>query len=241
MIHDKHVRFLHEPKAFFRREDCMPEHEDSKNNLISLGEGVGSKVERIKIESNNLRGHIREELDQDTSHFSEEQVQRIKFRGMYQQEDRDARQKRKAAGSEKAYQFMVRSRIPGGALTAEQYLVEDDLAGRYANGTLRITTRQGFQLHGILKGDLHATLHSINESLLSTLSACGDVNRNVMACPAPTHSRAHARVEEIAHEVAMHLDPRSKAYHEIWVDGEKLHTFKDTIEECNTSYHPIYV
>src|SRR6266567_5273360 len=183
----------------------MSDYEDSKNNLISLGEGAGSKVERIKIESHNLRGQIRDELEQDTSRFSEDQIQLIKFHGIYQQEDRDVRQQRKAAGSEKAYQFMVRSRIPGGMVTAEQYLVEDELAGRYANGTLRITTRQGFQLHGIFKGDLHSTIHTINEALLSTLAACGDVNRNVMACPAPAANRAQAQVQEIAHRIAMHL------------------------------------
>ncbi|TMB84473.1 MAG: NADPH-dependent assimilatory sulfite reductase hemoprotein subunit [Chloroflexi bacterium] len=218
----------------------MPEYEDSKNNLIALGEGVGSKVERIKIESNNLRGHIQEELDQDTSHFSEDQVQLIKFHGMYQQEDRDARQQRKAAGSEKAYQFMIRSRIPGGVVTAEQYLTVDELAGRYANGTLRITTRQGFQLHGVLKGDLHSTIHTINEALLSTLAACGDVNRNVMACPAPAADRAQAQVEEIAHRIAMRLAPHSHAYHEIWVDGEQL----DTValeQETEPIYGPTYL
>jgi len=146
-----------------------------------------------------------------------------RFDGVYQQEDRDARQARKAAHAEKAYQFMVRSRIPGGALTAEQYLVEDDLAGLYGNDTLRITTRQGLQLHGVLKGELHATIHSINEALLSTLAACGDVNRNVMACPAPTQDEAHQQVQEIANKIAMHLAPKSEAYHEIWVDGEKAH------------------
>ena len=205
------------------------------STLLHLGPGEGSKVEHIKINSNHLRGQIAEELAEDTTHFSEEQVQLIKFHGMYQQEDRDARQTRRGAGMEKAYQFMVRSRIPGGALTAEQYLVEDDLAGRYANGTLRITTRQGFQLHGILKGDLHATLHSINESLLSTLSACGDVNRNVMACPAPTATRAQAKVQEIAHQIAMHLAPHSRAYHEIWVDGERIQTV-----EAPPEVEPIY-
>ncbi|HZU00661.1 MAG TPA: NADPH-dependent assimilatory sulfite reductase hemoprotein subunit, partial [Ktedonobacteraceae bacterium] len=211
------------------------EPKETDSTLLHLGPGEGSKVEHIKINSNHLRGQIAEELAQDTTHFSEEQVQLIKFHGMYQQEDRDARQTRKGAGMEKAYQFMVRSRIPGGALTAEQYLVEDDLAGRYANGTLRITTRQGFQLHGILKGDLHATLHSINESLLSTLSACGDVNRNVMACPAPTATRAQAKVQEIAHQIAMHLAPHSRAYHEIWVDGERIQTV-----EAPPEVEPIY-
>ena len=215
----------------------MAENQEPTNNLISLGVGVGSKVERIKEGSTYLRGQIGEELQQETSRFSEDQIQLLKFHGTYQQEDRDQRQTRKAAGTEKAYQFMVRSRIPGGVLTAEQYLAEDELAGRYGNDTLRITTRQGIQLHGVLKGDLRATIHDINEVLLSTLAACGDVNRNVMACPAPTASRAHARVHEIAHTIAMHLAPRSRAYHEIWIDGEQVHTVQ---EESVDEVEPIY-
>jgi sulfite reductase (ferredoxin) len=216
------------------------ERDEFSNNLAHLGPGEGSKVERIKITSDYLRGQIAEELQENTARFSEDQVQLIKFHGMYQQEDRDSRQARKAEHAEKAYQFMVRSRIPGGALTAEQYLVEDDLAGRYGNGTMRITTRQGFQLHGILKGDLYGTIHSINEALLSTLAACGDVNRNVMACPAPIASRAQARVQEIAHDIAMHLAPHSKAYHEIWIDGEKVHTVEDE-EVVEPIYGPTYL
>jgi sulfite reductase (ferredoxin) len=192
--------------------------------LVDLGAGMGSGVERIKLESRQLHGQIAQELAEDTSRFSEDQAQLIKFHGIYQQEDRDARQARKAAGVEKAYNFMVRSRIPGGALSAAQYLAQDELAGRFANSTLRITTRQGLQLHGVLKGDLHPTLAAINRTLLSTLAACGDVNRNVMACPAPVTSRAQAQVQEIAHRIAMHLAPHSTAYHEIWVDGEQVQT-----------------
>lgn len=210
------------------------------HTLLHLGPGEGSKVEHIKVSSNHLRGQIAEELAEETTHFSEEQVQLIKFHGMYQQEDRDLRQVRKEAHTDKAYQFMIRSRIPGGALTAEQYLVEDDLAERYANGTLRITTRQSFQLHGVLKGDLYATLHRISECLLSTLSACGDVNRNVMACPAPTTSRAQAKVQEVAHQIAMHLAPRSRAYHEIWVDGEQVQTV-EAPQEVEPIYGPTYL
>ncbi|HET7637456.1 MAG TPA: NADPH-dependent assimilatory sulfite reductase hemoprotein subunit, partial [Ktedonobacteraceae bacterium] len=123
----------------------MSDDEKKIHALIDLGAGTGSKNEHIKIESDFLRGQITEELSQDTNRFSEAQVQLLKFHGTYQQEDRDARQDRKAAGAEKAYQFMIRSRIPGGVLTPEQYLVEDDLAGQFANGTLRITTRQGLQ------------------------------------------------------------------------------------------------
>ncbi len=219
------------------------EHEQysPSSNLLSLGAGGGSKVERIKIESRYLRGEIAQELAQETSHFSETQVQLIKFHGIYQQENRDLRQSRKAAGEEKAYQFMVRSRIPGGALTAEQYLVEDDLAGRYANRTLRFTTRQGIQLHGVLKHDLHSTIHAINEALLSTLAACGDVNRNVMACPAPAASRAQAQVQAVAEQIARHLAPRSRAYHEIWVDGQHVHTVEALEEEDEPIYGPTYL
>jgi sulfite reductase (ferredoxin) len=219
----------------------MTTHDQDAVTLKQLGPGVGSKVEQIKIQSNFLRGKIVEELNQETSHFTEEQVQLIKFHGMYQQEDRDARQARKVAGAEKAYQFMIRSRIPGGALTTEQYLVQDELANLYGNGTLRFTTRQSIQLHGVLKGDIHATIHAINKALLSTLAACGDVNRNVMACPAPIASRAQAQVQEIAHKIAMRLAPRSKAYHEIWIDGEKASTVGEEEEEVETIYGPTYL
>jgi sulfite reductase (ferredoxin) len=228
-----------EIQCILRSKEKMADNQEAANNLINLGVGTGSKVERIKIESQNLRGRINEELQQETSRFSEDQVQLLKFHGTYQQENRDQRQSRKAAGEEKAYQFMVRSRIPGGVLTAAQYLAQDEIAEHYANGTLRITTRQGFQLHGVLKGNLRATIHDINESLLSTLSACGDVNRNVMACSAPLASRAHARVHEIAHNIAMHLAPRSKAYHEIWIDGEQVHTVQE--EEIEPIYGPTYL
>ncbi len=215
------------------------EQDGKKTNLIQLGPGEGSKVEHVKAESQYLRGQIVEELQEDTSHFSGDQVNLMKFHGVYQQEDRDVRQARKAAGTEKAYQFMVRSRIPGGVLTAEQYLAQDDIAGQYGNDTMRITTRQGLQLHGILKGDLHATIHSINKSLLSTLAACGDVNRNVMACPAPTNDEAHQRVQEIANQITMRLAPRTSAYHEIWIDGEKAHTIE--LEDSEPIYGPTYL
>jgi sulfite reductase (ferredoxin) len=219
----------------------MTENQDATHTLLHLGAGGGSKVERIKHTSGNLRGQIGEELRQESARFSDEQVQLLKFHGAYQQEDRDLRQARKAAGEEKAYQFMVRSRIPGGVLTPEQYLAEDELAGRYGSGTLRFTTRQGIQLHGVLKGDLQATIQHINEALLSTLAACGDVNRNVMACPAPTASRAHARVHEIAHTIAMHLAPRSRAYHEIWIDGEQVATVQLPQNEIEPLYGPSYL
>src|SRR5260370_39181522 len=139
-----------------------PDQEDISpaNHLLELGPGEGSNVEHIQIESHHLRGQIVEELNHETSRFSEDHVQLIKFHGMYQQEDRDLRQTRKAAGAEKAYQFMIRSRIPGGAVTAEQYLVEDDLADRYGNNSSRVTTIHGFQLHRMIKRALRATFKS---------------------------------------------------------------------------------
>ncbi len=213
------------------------EPQERAQHLKELGPGGGSKVEQIKVNSHYLRGQIAEELAQPTTHFSDSQVQLLKFHGMYQQEDRDARQARKAAKEEKAYQFMIRSRIPGGVLTAEQYLVEDELAGAYGNETLRVTTRQGFQLHGVLKGDIQPTLKAINASLLSTLAACGDVNRNVMACPAPHANRLHAQIEAVAHDIAMRLAPRSRAYHEIWIDGEQVETVE---APQNEPVEPIY-
>src|SRR5579863_4791104 len=226
----------------------MPDSDaqEQKNTLRDLGPGVGSKVERIKVESDYLHGQIAEEMAEDSNRFSESQIQLIKFHGIYQQENRDIRKERKAAGTEKAYQFMVRSRIPGGTLTAEQYLVEDDLAGRYGNNTLRITTRQSFQLHGVLKGELQPTIRSINEALLSTLAACGDVNRNVMACPAPVSSRAQAQIQQIAERIALRMAPRSAAYHEIWVDGEQVETItqpssEEVVEPVEPMYGPTYL
>lgn len=215
----------------------MSNDEKILQTLLELGPGEGSKVEHVKIESNYLRGQIAEELQQDTSHFSADDIQLLKFHGSYQQEDRDARQSRKASGEEKAYQFMVRSRIPGGVLTAEQYLAEDDIAAKYANGTLRITTRQGFQVHGVLKGDLRPTIRAINEALLSTLAACGDVNRNVMACPAPYADAAHVQLQEIIQRIVSCLAPRSRAYHEIWLDGEQIETVQLPEEQ---DVEPIY-
>src|SRR5438045_7351277 len=126
----------------------MSDDEKTMNNLADLGPGVGSKVEQIKFESNYLRGQLAEELTEDTTHFPEQQVQLLKFSGIYQQEDRDARHIRRTSGGEKAYQFMVRSRIAGGVLTAEKYRVEDAPATRSAKGTLRVTTRQGTKLTG---------------------------------------------------------------------------------------------
>jgi sulfite reductase (ferredoxin) len=182
-----------------------------------------SAAEGIKEASRQLRGTIADELAKDADHFPEHDKQLLKFHGSYQQEDRDARKNRRKEGVGKHYMFMVRCKIPGGRLTPQQYLAMDDLAGAHANGTLRFTTRQGIQLHGVLKGHLKDTIAGINACLLSTLGACGDVERNVMACPAPHyHHGVHAQLQETAKVIAAHLAPRSRAYSEIWLNGKPL-------------------
>ena len=193
---------------------------------VSCGCGAASleprsKVEVVKEGSNYLRGTLREELAEQTEHFSEEGNQVLKFHGIYQQDDRDLRQRLKQEGKDKFWSLMVRVKVPGGVLTPEQYLVCDDLVTRYANNTLRVTTRQDFQFYGVLKKDLRATLRWINEALLTTLGACGDVERNLMCCPAPTKDRVRSRIQHYARLLSDHLLPRTRAYHEIWVDGEK--------------------
>jgi sulfite reductase (ferredoxin) len=180
-----------------------------------------SKVEVAKRNGRHLRGTIAETLDSDATHFGPDDTHLLKFHGTYQQDSRDERRGREAAGAEKAYSFMVRVAIPAGALIAEQYLALDRLADQHANGTLRVTTRQGFQFHGVLKGDLKAAIAGVNRELLTTTAACGDVQRNVMGCSAPLADADHAAVRQVAEALAGELRPRSRAYHEIWLDGEK--------------------
>ena len=180
-----------------------------------------SKVEVAKRHGRHLRGTIADVLASERTHFGHDDVALLKFHGTYQQDDRDARRALEAAGLEKAYAFMVRVAIPAGAVTGAQYLELERIADEHANGTLRVTTRQGFQFHGVLKGDLKATIAGINQSLLTTISACGDVQRNVMGCSAPLGDADHAAVRRVAEAMALELRPATHAYHEIWLDGEK--------------------
>lgn len=176
-----------------------------------------SPVETIKGESNYLRGELTEELVRDEEKFGKASVQLLKHFGTYQQDDRDLRTQMRQEGKDKSYMFMVRTRIPGGRLTSAQLLAELDLCDELGNQTLRITTRQGLQLHGILKSNLQATIAKIDETQLTTLGACGDVNRNVMCCPAPFHNHVHESIQQLADQLADHLRPRTRAYHEIWL------------------------
>jgi sulfite reductase (ferredoxin) len=187
-----------------------------------------SPVEAIKTSSRFLRGTLAEEMASGSDHFTEESKQLLKFHGSYQQEDRDARKNRdKPKG--KAYMFMIRLKLPGGKLTAEQYLAMDDICEKFANGTIRLTTRQSIQFHGILMGGLKNSIAAMNDAFVSTLGACGDVNRNVVSCPAPTGDAVRVHMQDLSDKLATHLAPKagSGAYHEIWLNGEKQNSFPE--------------
>jgi len=182
-----------------------------------------SANEGIKVRSNYLRGTIAEGLaDLSTGAISEEDGQLLKFHGTYQQDDRDLRADRRKHKLEKAYSFMIRIRVPGGVATPEQWLETDRLATQFANGTIKLTTRQAFQFHGVIKSNLKRTIKEINEAAMDTIAACGDVNRNVMCNPNPYLSSVHEEVLKVAQDISEHLTPRTRAYHEIWLDGEKI-------------------
>ena len=177
-----------------------------------------SKSEGLKERSNYLREPVATELLQETTHFTEDGIQILKFHGSYQQDNRDNRVK----GQEKDYQFMLRTRNPGGFTPPQLYLALDKLSEEYGNQTIRVTTRQGFQLHGVLKKNLKAVFSSIIKNMGSTLGACGDLNRNVMAPPAPYKNRPEYKYAlQYANNVADLLTPQTGAYYEIWLDGEK--------------------
>ncbi len=177
-----------------------------------------SKSEGLKERSNYLREPVATELLQDTTHFTEDGIQILKFHGSYQQDNRDNRVK----GQEKDYQFMLRTRNPGGLVPPQLFLALDKLSEEYGNHTLRVTTRQGFQIHGVLKKNLKAVFSSIIKNMGSTLGACGDLNRNVMAPPAPYKNRPEYQYAlQYANNVADLLTPQTGAYYEIWLDGEK--------------------
>ena len=179
-------------------------------------------VEGIKDRSGFLRGTIEEGLAKPlTGSIDEDDTQLTKFHGIYMQDDRDIRSERRKQKLEPAYSFMIRARVPGGVCTPAQWLAMDELARAHANGTLRLTTRQAFQFHGVLKSRLKGTVAGINETLLDTLAACGDVNRNVMCSPNLRLSRVHEEVYAWAGRISDHLTPKTSAYHEIWLDGKK--------------------
>ena len=189
-----------------------------------------SRNETIKAKSDHLRGTIGAELTADTPEFSDESEQLLKFHGVYQQDDRDRRKEARAKGLDKHHQLMIRTRIPGGIVSADAYLAHDEISRRWGNGTLRVTTRQDFQLHGVLKGDLKKSIRAINDALLTSLGGCGDVERNIMCCPEPLADRFHLEVQRSIAGMVAELTPRTGAYHEIWLDGEVVESSEPEVE-----------
>lgn len=213
-----------------------------KNNKVLETQNENhSDVERIKRESNYLRGTLKEMLEEPiSSGIPDDDNRLMKFHGSYLQDDRDLRNERQRQKLEPAYQFMIRVRAPGGIATPEQYLTMDELAHKYGNGTLRLTTRQSFQLYGILKWNMKSIMKEINDTLLTTLGACGDVNRNVMCNPNPYQSEIHSEVYEWTAKLSEHLSPKTKAYHEIWLDGKKAMDSKEQ-EDMEPIYGTVYL
>lgn len=195
-----------------------------------------SKVEVIKENSNYLRGPLADEMENNEPFIGKEAIQIIKFHGSYQQDDRDLRK-----GRDKHWMFMIRGRIPGGRITAEQYLSIDDLADRYGDNTIRATTRQTFQLYGIIKNELKSTLQDLNKALITTVGACGDIVRNVMATPVPDIDGRQAQVQSFADRLSDELLPATNAYHEIFLDGEKVYSGEEEVKVGEPLYGKNYL
>src|SRR5215468_11013306 len=194
-----------------------------------------SRNERIKEASEYLRGTLAEGLTEEiTGSIVEDDAQLVKFHGMYLQDDRDLRGERSAKKMEKAFSFMLRVRIPGGVLTPKQWLALDEVARIYGNGTMRLTTRQTVQLHGVIKSNLKTTLKAIDRVVLNSIAACGDINRNVMCNVLPEQSHAHKAAIDLARAISDHLLPHTPAYREIWLDGERIAGGEEEVVE------PIY-
>jgi sulfite reductase (ferredoxin) len=218
----------------------MSDDSIATTNTDQSNEPKLSPVELIKTASIYLRGTIGSELLSDSNHFGKDDLQLLKFHGTYQQDDREQRKSSGESGkSEKEYSFMVRTRIPAGIMTAQQLLAHLDLCDTIGNSTLKITTRQGLQLHGILKKDLRECMQKINQCMLTTLAACGDVNRNTMACPAPYNDSVRAAVQKLAQEISDHLSPRTQSYYELWL--KDLTSGQETLEGGSDQLvEPIY-
>ncbi len=179
--------------------------------------------EIIKLRSNYLRGTLEQSLkDNITGALSPDDAQLSKFHGFYQQDDRDIRQQRTQQLLEPYYSFMLRARLPGGVCSSKQWLAIDNISQQLGNGSIRLTTRQTFQFHGIMKHNLKPLIQQINQSMIDSIGGCGDINRNVMCNPNPQQSDLHQQVYKWAQKISEHLLPSSRAYHEIWLDGKKL-------------------
>jgi sulfite reductase (NADPH) hemoprotein beta-component len=198
-----------------------------------------SPIERIKRESRGLRGTIQESLnDAITGQVREDDTQLIKFHGMYQQDDRDVREERAKKKLENLYSFMIRLRLPGGVLSAKQWMATHHIAGEHSTGVIKITTRQTIQLHGILKSHIKPTIEAFNQARLDSIATCGDINRNVTSNALPSHSPLHQQVHAYADKISTMLMPKTRAYYEIWLDEELLEEKK---EETDLLYEDRYL
>ncbi|KAI0629161.1 sulfite reductase subunit beta [Trametes polyzona] len=196
--------------------------------------------EHIKVASQYLRGTIAEGLaDESTGALAPSDTQLTKFHGIYQQDDRDIRDERQAQGVEPAYSFMIRVRMPGGVCSPAQWAIMDQIADEHGNGTFKITTRQTFQFHGVIKRHLKSAIQDINRALLDTLAACGDVNRNVIVSTVPSLSKLHRQAYDFAKKVSEHLLPRTTAYHEIWLDKKLV--AGDALKDVEPLYGEFYL
>jgi sulfite reductase (NADPH) hemoprotein beta-component len=198
-----------------------------------------SSIEKVKQASDSLRGTIREGLsDEITGAISEDDRALVKFHGMYLQDDRDRREERAEKKLERLYSFMIRLRLPGGFLTADQWLATQDIAGEHSTGIIKITTRQTIQLHGLYKSQIKPTIQAFNEAKLHSIATCGDINRNVICAAHPKQSPIHKEVHDFAYKINELLLPKTKAYYEIWLDEEKL---IDKKEEEDPLYQDRYL
>lgn len=209
--------------------------------ILTAPDGPPSDVEEIKERSNYLRGTLKESmLDTLTAGISDDDNRLMKHHGSYLQDDRDLRNERQKQKLEPAYQFMLRVRLPGGVAAPDQWLVMDELADKYGNSTLKLTTRETFQMHGILKWNMKSTIQEIHGALMDTIAACGDVNRNVMCTSNPNKSEVHADVYEWSKKLSNDLLPRTRAYHEIWLDEEMVAGTPE-VEDVEPMYGPLYL
>ncbi len=200
-----------------------------------------SPVESIKAESKYLLGTIGEELKNESDQFDKDAQVLLKFHGTYQQDDRDARASAKSEGGGKVYTMMLRSRIPGGIMTSDQFIAHLDLCDTLGNSTMRLTTRQTIQLHGVPKKDLKQTIGRINEIGLSTLAACGDVNRNVMCCPAKRTGNVYKQMQQMFYDIAIALAPRTNSYYQLWCTDEETGEKELVGGEVEPMYGPTYL
>ena len=192
------------------------------------GEAALSSIEKIKTNSDGLRGTIKESLsDELTGAIREDDQALIKFHGMYQQDDRDRREERAEKKLDRLYSFMIRLRLPGGFLLPEQWIAMHEIAGENSTGVIKITTRQTIQLHGIFKSKIKPTIKAFNAAKLDSIATCGDINRNVLCSSNPKQSPIHQQIFSYAEKISEMLMPKTKAYYEIWLDEEKIADKKD--------------